>query len=58
MIQNFLGNRKANNYKQLVDELIQNYGELGTNMSIKMDFFHSNLDNLPENCGDVSDAQG
>ena len=27
-------------------------------MSIEMHFFHSHLDNLPENSGDVSDTQG
>ena len=27
-------------------------------MSIEMHFFHSHLDNFPENSGDVSDKQG
>ena len=58
MTQNFLGNRKANNFRQLVNELIQNYGDLGANISIKMHFLHSHLDNSPENCGGVSNEQG
>ena len=58
MTQNFLGNRKANNFRQLVNELIQNYRDLGANISIKMHFLHSHLDNSPENCGDVSNEQG
>ena len=45
-----------------VDELMSWYKssiqELGANMSIKMHFPHSHLDNFPEHCSDVSDDQG
>ena len=58
VIQNFLGNRQANNYRQQVDELIQNYREPGTIISIKMHFLHSHLDNCSKNCGEISDEQG
>ena len=58
MIQNFHGDRKTNNYKQLVDELIQTYRGLGTNMSIKIHFLLSHLDNTSQNWGGISDEQG
>ena len=57
MIQNFLGNRKASNCRQLVDELTQNYGVLGANINIKMHFLYSCLHNSPENFGEISDEQ-
>ena len=31
VIQDFFGNREANNDRHLVDQLIQNYGEVGIN---------------------------
>ena len=42
--QNFLGNNKADNYRNLVDELLQNYNAIGCNMSLKIHFLHSHLD--------------
>ena len=33
-------------------------GDLGVNVSIKIHFFHSHLDNFPVNCGHVIDEQG
>ena len=61
MIQTFLGNRKASNYRQLVDYLTQRELELWRAWSqyeYKNTYFYSHLDNFPENCGDVSDEQG
>ena len=58
VIQSFLRDRKTNNCRQLVDELIQTYRGLGINMSIKIHFLLSHLDNTSENCGCISDEQG
>ena len=58
VVQNFLGNKKAENYKDLVESLLLNFKNLGSNISIKVHFLHSHLDRFPENCGDVSDEQG
>lgn len=55
---NFLGCTKAENYKDLVDNLLQCYERLGCNMSLKIHFLHSHLDFFPENCGAVSDEHG
>lgn len=56
--QNFLGNHKASNYKDLIGELLSTYQALGCNMSLKIHFLHSHLDFFPENLGAVSDEHG
>jgi len=53
-----LGNRRAQNYEELVNNLLQSYQKLGCNMSLKTYFLHSHLDFFPENCGTVSDEHG
>jgi len=53
-----LGNRRAQNYEELVNNLLQSYLKLGCNMSLKIHFLHSHLDFFPENCGAVSDEHG
>ena len=58
VVQSFLGNRKADNYKDIVQKLLDNFQALGINMSIKVHFLHSHLDRFPENLGDVSVGQG
>ena len=58
VVQSFLGNRKAGNYKDVVQKLLDNFQAFGINMSIKVHFLHSHLDRFPENLGDVSDEQG
>ena len=58
VVKNFLGNYRADNYKEIVNNKLGNFRILGTNMSIKVNFLHSHLDQFPENLGDVSDEQG
>ena len=58
VIQDFLGNKKYENYKQLVADLLQNFHRMGVNMSLKILFLHSHLDFFPENLGNVSDEHG
>jgi hypothetical protein len=55
---NFLGNNKADNYQELVEDLLLSYEELGCNMSLKIHFLHSHMDFFPENCGALSDEHG
>ena len=47
----FFGNYKADNYKQLVTNLLMSYKALGCNMSLKIHFLHSHLDFFPLNLG-------
>ena len=54
----FLGNTKADNYMELVSNLLKAYSRMGCNMSLKIDFLDSHLDFFPPNCGKVSDEHG
>ena len=56
--QNFLGNKKSENYKELIDLMLSHFCELGCYMSIKIHYINSHLDVFPENLGDMSDEQG
>lgn len=58
VIKNFLGNNRSENYKQIVKEMINAYGGMGVNMSLKIHFLHNHLDFFPENCGAFSDEHG
>jgi hypothetical protein len=50
-----LGNRKAENYHEIVSDLLTAYKPMGCNMSLKVHFLDSHLDLFPENLGTVSD---
>ena len=54
---NFMGNKKGENYKELVPELLSSYLQL-RHTSLKIHFLHSHLDFFPENLGAVSDEHG
>jgi hypothetical protein len=53
---NFLGNVKAENYKELVEDVLNAYQAMGCNMSFKIRFLHSHLNFFPPNLGKVSDG--
>ena len=44
VVKGLLGNRRAQNYEDLVNILLQSYQKLGCNMSLKILFLHSHLD--------------
>jgi len=58
VVKGFLGNRRAQNYEELVNNLLQSYQNLGCNISEKIHFLHLHLDFSPKNCGAVSDEHG
>ena len=58
VVQNFLGNERAENYAELIDNMLQAYEMHGARMSLKMHFLHSHLDFFPPNMGNVSDEHG
>ena len=47
VVLNFLGNHRAGNYVELLDNLITAYQHLGCRMSLKMHFLHSHLTFFP-----------
>jgi hypothetical protein len=54
----FLGNKKAENYEEIIKELITHYCKMWCGMSLKIHFLHSHLHFFPQNFGAVSDEQG
>ena len=58
VVNNFFGNRKAENYEDLVKELLTSTQEMHSSMSIKLHFLKSHLDYFPENLGNISEEQG
>ena len=57
VVKNFLGNNKAINYAELVNNMLTAFRNLGCNMSIKMHYLFSHMDRFPENLGSMSDEQ-
>ena len=58
VVKNFLGNNKARNYAELVNNMLTAFRTLGCNMSVKMHYLFSHMDQFPENLGSMSDEQG
>jgi hypothetical protein len=58
VVTGFLGNTKADDYKERVGDMLQAYETVGARMSIKMHFLHGHLDYFPANLGDFSEEQG
>ncbi|KAK9739589.1 hypothetical protein QE152_g8863 [Popillia japonica] len=54
IVKDFLGNSRAQNYTEIVQQLLENFKMLGCDMSIKLHFLNSNLANFPKNLGAVS----
>jgi hypothetical protein len=52
------GNRKAENYHEIVSDFLMAYKAMGCNMSLKVHFLDSHLDFFPENLGTVSNEHG
>lgn len=58
VVENFLGNNKAPNYKSLVQDLLDNLKIMNINMSYKIHFLHAHLDRFADNLGAFSEEQG
>ena len=56
-VKNFLGNNKARNNIELVNNKLTAFRNLGGNMSVKMHYRFSHMDRFPENLGSISDEQ-
>lgn len=55
---NFLRNKKNPNNKNIVEKLLENFKNLGCNMSVKMFFLHSYIDYVPKNLRHYRDEHG
>lgn len=58
VMQNFLGNRRSEDYQRMVKFMIASFRLINVRMSLKIHFLGSHLDHFPKNCGDCSDEQG
>lgn len=56
--KNFLGNKRSDNYAELIENMLSSFQKLGCNMSLKIHFLHSHLDFFPDYCGALSDEHG
>ena len=56
-VKNFLENRKAVKYKEIVAELRSSLRDVSANISIKLHLLYPNLDRFLANFGDLSDEQ-
>lgn len=51
VINNFLGNIRASNYKEIVKRMIDTYKTMGVHMSLKIHFLANHLNFFPDNLG-------
>ena len=58
VIKKFLGNHKAENHHQLIQNMLKSFERMGCRMSLKIHFSHSHLDFFPANLGAVSEEHG
>ncbi|XP_019697397.1 uncharacterized protein LOC109503938 [Harpegnathos saltator] len=54
----FLGNNKDEDYKRIIENMIENFQKLGCLMNLKLQFLDFHLDSFTENLGDCSEEQG
>ncbi|XP_076314715.1 uncharacterized protein LOC143227057 [Tachypleus tridentatus] len=57
VVRGFLGNHKAENYVELIETLVKNYGKMGCRMSLKVHILDTHLDKF-KNMGAYSEEQG
>ena len=58
VVKNFLGNNKARNYAEFVNNMLTVFRNLVRNMSVNVHYLFSHMDRFPENLGSMSDEQG
>ncbi|GBN37453.1 hypothetical protein AVEN_112082-1 [Araneus ventricosus] len=54
----FLGNKQAENYEDLVGDMVKCFRVIGCNMSLKLHVLDSHLNFFPQNLGAISDDLG
>ena len=57
VVKTFLGKSRFDNYKEIVNNMLENLRILGIKMSRKVHFLYSHLVQLPEKLVDVSSEQ-
>ena len=57
VVEGFLGNHKADNFRNIVEELVDAYEKTGCRMSLKLPVLHSHIDEFKDNMGDYLKEQ-
>lgn len=57
VIHGFLGNKKDENYKELISNMIESFKVMGCRMSLKVHMLHTHLDKFKNNLGEYSEEQ-
>lgn len=58
VISNFLGNHRAENYKEIVHNMLMSFERMKISMSPKIHYLHQHLDFFRDNLGKISDEHG
>lgn len=58
LADNFLGNHRAENYEEIIHNLLMSFKRLKINMSPKIHYLHQHPDFFRENLGKLSDEHG
>lgn len=56
--EQFLGNHRSENYRELIKSMLSAYKNLHINVTVKMHLLLCHIDQFPSNCGQFSDEQG
>ena len=52
VVQVFLGNHKAENFREIVEKLVDAYEKMGCRMLLKLHVLHFHIDEFKDNMGD------
>lgn len=58
VVHRFLGQNKQPDYKEIVEDMLQSFKQLGCKVSLKLHFLMSHLDNFQDNLADTSEEHG
>ena len=58
VVDGFLGNHKADNFRNIVEKLVDAYEKMGCRISLKLHVLHSHINEFKDNMGDYLEEQG
>ena len=58
VVSGFLGNKKAENYQEIVENMLKNFKTMSCRMSLKVHMLHAHLDKFKNNMGAYSEERG
>ena len=57
VVKGFLGNHKADDFREIVEKLVDTYEKMGCRMSLKLHILHSHIDEFKDNMSDYSEEK-